>query len=122
MQTMSFNAKHAARLALIAAAAVSMTACASRPKPQPAPGPSTTPPPADSTQPAPAGPVSQGAVPGSAQDFVINVGDRVYFDFDSYEVRSDATPVLDAQASWMQRYPSVMVRIEGNADERGTRE
>ena len=56
------------------------------------------------------------------QDFVINVGDRVYFDFDSYSVRADAAPVLEAQAAWLNRYPSVMIRIEGNADERGTRE
>jgi peptidoglycan-associated lipoprotein len=56
------------------------------------------------------------------QDFVINAGDRVYFDFDSYDIRADAQPVLDAQAGWLQRYPAVMVRIDGNADERGTRE
>src|SRR5690606_20104264 len=51
-----------------------------------------------------------------------NVGDRVYFDLDSYSVRSDAMPRLDAQAQWLNRYPSVTVRVEGNADERGTRE
>jgi peptidoglycan-associated lipoprotein len=62
------------------------------------------------------------AAPGSEQDFVVNVGDRVYFDLDSYEVRSDAFPRLDAQAAWLQRYPQVRIRIEGNADERGTRE
>ena len=59
---------------------------------------------------------------GSEQDFVVNVGDRIYFDLDSYEVRSDAMPRLDAQAAWLQRYPQVTVRIEGNADERGTAE
>jgi peptidoglycan-associated lipoprotein len=56
------------------------------------------------------------------QDFVINVGDFVYFDLDSYDVRSDAMPVLDAQAAWLRQYPNVKVRIEGNCDERGTRE
>jgi peptidoglycan-associated lipoprotein len=61
-------------------------------------------------------------VPGSVQDFVINAGDRVYFDFDSYSVRADAGPVLDAQAAWLGRYAAVQIRIEGNADERGTRE
>jgi peptidoglycan-associated lipoprotein len=61
-------------------------------------------------------------LPGSAQDFVVNVGDRVYFDFDKYDVRADAAPILSAQAAWLQRYPQVMVRIEGNCDERGTRE
>ena len=52
----------------------------------------------------------------------MNVGDRVFFDYDKYDVRADARPLLDAQASWLQRYPNVAVRIEGNADERGTRE
>jgi len=62
------------------------------------------------------------AAVGSEQDFVVNVGDRVYFDLDSYEVSPEAYPRLDAQAAWLQRYPQVQVRIEGNADERGTRE
>ena len=80
----------------------------------------TTPPP---TTPAPPpAPVSSAPLPGSEQDFVINAGDRVYFDFDQYTVRGDARPVLDAQAAWLARYPSVQVRIDGNADERGTRE
>ena len=56
------------------------------------------------------------------QDFVVNVGDRVYFDFDAYTLRADAASILDAQAAWLVRYPAVKVRIEGNADERGTRE
>jgi peptidoglycan-associated lipoprotein len=38
------------------------------------------------------------------------------------DVRADAQPVLAAQAAWLSKYPSVKVRIEGNADERGTRE
>jgi len=73
-----------------------------------------------------AGPVSGGnmgaAAPGSEQDFVVNVGDRVYFDLDRYTIRSEAFARLDAQVAWLQRYPGVAIRIEGNADERGTRE
>jgi peptidoglycan-associated lipoprotein len=60
--------------------------------------------------------------PGSERDFVINVGDRVYFDFDKYNIRDDARPILDAQSAWLARYPAVRVRIEGNCDELGTRE
>ena len=113
--------KQAAKFALIALAAASVTACASRPKPEPTTPSQPGPPPA--TQPGtPTPPMTQGPAPGTVQDFVINVGDRVYFDFDSYAVRADARPVLDAQAAWLNRYPSVMIRIEGNADERGTRE
>ncbi|ATQ41406.1 peptidoglycan-associated lipoprotein Pal [Caulobacter mirabilis] len=121
---MSFDTKRAVRLALILAATASMAACASKPKPMPEPGPGPTGPVGPSQpqpQPGP-GPVEQGVLPGSQQDFVINVGDFVYFDLDSYEVRGDAAPILDAQAGWLQRYPNVQVRIEGNADERGTRE
>lgn len=62
------------------------------------------------------------SAPGSEQDFVVNVGDRVYFDLDSYQVSPEAYPRLDAQAQWLARYSGVTVRIEGNADERGTRE
>ncbi|WP_300572847.1 peptidoglycan-associated lipoprotein Pal [Phenylobacterium sp.] len=120
--TTSSMTKRAAKFAIIALAAASVTACASRPKPE-AVGPTAPPPPPPATQPsAPPPPVSQGVLPGTQQDFVINVGDRVYFDFDSYSVRADAAPVLEAQAAWLNRYPSVMIRIEGNADERGTRE
>jgi peptidoglycan-associated lipoprotein len=120
---MSFGAKHALRLALIAAAAASMAACASKPKlapstPTPSPAPSAPAP----SRPYTAPPVSQGALPGSEQDFVVNVGDRVYFDFDRFDLRADALPVLGAQAGWLVRYPNVAIRIEGNADERGTRE
>lgn len=113
--------KRAAQFAVVALAAASVTACASRPKPDTMPPAPPAPPPA--TQPStPPPPVGQGPLPGTQQDFVINVGDRVYFDFDSYSVRSDAAPVLEAQAAWLNRYPSVMIRLEGNADERGTRE
>jgi peptidoglycan-associated lipoprotein len=118
-----FNTKGAVNLAMIGLAAVSLAACQSRPKPGPstAPPPTMAPPPESPPAPPPP-PVSQGPLPGSVQDFVINAGDRVYFDFDSFELRTDARPVLDAQAGWLQRYPGVAVRIEGNADERGTRE
>jgi peptidoglycan-associated lipoprotein len=69
------------------------------------------------TEAAPTGPV-----PGSNQDFVINVGELIYYDYDSYRLRNDAMPVLDAQAAWLRRYSQIRVRIEGNCDERGTRE
>lgn len=118
----SFSTKHALRLALIAAAALSVTACASRPKPGPAPEPAPAPAPAPTPDPTPAPAPSASVTPGTIQDFVVNVGERVYFDLDRYDIRADAEPLLDAQAGWLVRYPNVQVRIEGNADERGTRE
>ncbi len=120
---MSFDTKRAARLALVGLAAASLAACASRPKPQPAPAPAPQPPaPSAPYNPPPAPPVSSGILPGSVQDFVVNVGDRVYFDTDEYVIRADAQPVLAGQAQWLNRYQQVRIRIEGNADERGTRE
>ena len=62
------------------------------------------------------------ATPGSAQDFVVNVGDRVFFESDSTDLTPTATATLDKQAAWLQRYPRYTFIIEGHADERGTRE
>ena len=62
------------------------------------------------------------ATPGSAQDFVVNVGDRVFFESDSTDLTPTATGTLDKQAAWLQRYPRYTFLIEGHADERGTRE
>jgi peptidoglycan-associated lipoprotein len=60
--------------------------------------------------------------PGSQEDLVANVGDRVFFDFDRSTIRADQRPVLQRQAEWMGRYPDVRVQVEGHTDERGTRE
>nr|WP_245513333.1 peptidoglycan-associated lipoprotein Pal [Enterovirga rhinocerotis] len=62
------------------------------------------------------------ASPGSARDFAVNVGDRVFFETDSSDFTSSAIQTLDSQAAWLQRYPNHLVAIEGHADERGTRE
>ncbi len=61
-------------------------------------------------------------VPGSQQDLVANVGDRVFFDYDQFTLKPEARRTLDRQAEWMGRYPNVRLSIEGHADERGTRE
>lgn len=60
--------------------------------------------------------------PGSDRDFIVNVGDRVFFDFDKYNIRNDQRAQLEKQAAWLKRYPAVMITVEGHADERGTRE
>ena len=62
------------------------------------------------------------AAPGSSQDFVVNVGDRVFFETDSTELTIVSRTTLDRQAAWLKRYPSFAITIEGHADERGTRE
>jgi peptidoglycan-associated lipoprotein len=62
------------------------------------------------------------AVPGSQQDFVVNVGDRVFFETDSSELTPQSTATLDKQAQWLNHYNHYAFTIEGHADERGTRE
>ena len=62
------------------------------------------------------------AAPGSQQDFVVNVGDRVFFETDSSELTSTAQATLTKQASWLTRYGQYSFTVEGHADERGTRE
>ncbi|WP_264663993.1 peptidoglycan-associated lipoprotein Pal [Azospirillum fermentarium] len=61
-------------------------------------------------------------VPGSQQDLVVNVGDRVFFGFDRSDLSAEARATLDRQAQWLKTYGNVNVTIEGHADERGTRE
>ncbi|HET9536955.1 MAG TPA: peptidoglycan-associated lipoprotein Pal [Mesorhizobium sp.] len=62
------------------------------------------------------------ATPGSAQDFTVNVGDRIFFDTDSSAIRSDAQATLAKQAQWLNQYGNYGITVEGHADERGTRE
>ena len=59
---------------------------------------------------------------GTQEDLIVNVGDRVFFEFDSSELTVDAQATLDAQAAWLMQYSDTNITIEGHADERGTRE
>lgn len=67
-------------------------------------------------------------VPGSEEDLVANVGDRVFFDFDRSEIAGHGSLTLnnattmDRQAAWLAKYGQVNVQIAGNCDERGTEE
>ena len=60
--------------------------------------------------------------PGSDRDFIVNVGDRVFYDFDKYNIRNDQRATLEKQAAWLKRYPQTQITVEGHCDERGTRE
>jgi len=62
------------------------------------------------------------ATPGSAQDFTVNIGDRIFFDTDSSSIRADAQQTLGRQAQWLNKYGQYAIVVEGHADERGTRE
>ena len=60
--------------------------------------------------------------PGSREDFIQNVGDRVFFDFDKSDIKPEGRTTLQRQADWLKKYPNVTVTVEGHCDERGTRE
>jgi peptidoglycan-associated lipoprotein len=91
------------RFAAVLIAALSVAACANQ---------------ADQSQ-ANAG---AAATPGSQQDFVVNVGDRVFFETDQTDLTPQARATLDKQAQWLANYGNYSFTIEGHADERGTRE
>ncbi|MGI9384087.1 MAG: peptidoglycan-associated lipoprotein Pal [Methyloligellaceae bacterium] len=68
------------------------------------------------------GGLSGPVTPGSAREFAVNVGDRVFFTTDSSQLTPQAQRTLGRQAQWLKRYPQFSITIEGHADERGTRE
>ncbi|MCH7686534.1 MAG: OmpA family protein, partial [Planctomycetes bacterium] len=60
--------------------------------------------------------------PGSQEDLVVNVGDRVFFEFDKYNLKADARKTLQRQTVWLKKYPANAITVQGHCDERGTRE
>ena len=108
-----FSVSRSARFAFALFAATSMAACTKTPDEDPnaAGGAGKL------------GGVGTGvASPGSQQDFVVNIGDRVFFESDSTELSGTAQATLDKQARWLQQYARYSFTVEGHADERGTRE
>ena len=63
-----------------------------------------------------------GPAPGSQEHLVVNVGDRVFFDFDKSDLKPAGRRTVEALAAWMNNFPATTITIEGHADERGTRE
>jgi peptidoglycan-associated lipoprotein len=82
----------------------------------------TAPPPASAPAPMPPAPVTSSILPGSAEDFRVNVGDTVHFGYNEYSIQDTDKAVLGRQAAWLAKYPAVRITVEGHADERGTRE
>jgi peptidoglycan-associated lipoprotein len=60
--------------------------------------------------------------PGTQQEFLVTIGDRVFFETDSSVLSATAMDTLNKQAVWLNRYSQYNILIEGHADERGTRE
>jgi peptidoglycan-associated lipoprotein len=63
-----------------------------------------------------------GPVPGSEEDLVANVGDRVFYAFDKSALTDEGKATLDRQAAWLAKYPQVSIQVAGNCDDRGTEE
>lgn len=103
---------------------LALAACASQPKAE-APVPVATAP-VTAPRPAPVAPTptpaQSGALAGSKADFMAKATDRVYFALDQYTLSDQSRTSLQGQAAWLKQYPNVRVQVEGNADERGTRE
>ena len=57
---------------------------------------------------------SSALKPGSKEEFVAEVGDRVFFGYDKSDLTPSAQSTLDGQALWLQKYPSVRVTVEGH--------
>ncbi len=100
---LTFGISRAARFAAVMLAGMALAACSQNPTDDAANG----------------GGVAR---PGSQQDFVVNVGDRVFFETDSSELTPQARATLDKQAQWLQNYGQYRFVVEGHSDERGTRE
>jgi peptidoglycan-associated lipoprotein len=109
--------------------AFAVSACASNPPPEPqAPAPTetavvvapprVTPPPTTAATPTP----RTGPAAGSKADFASKVTDRVYFDYDQYNLDDDDRRALNAQVAWLKQYPTTRVEVQGHADERGTKD
>jgi len=112
---MSIRLKFGSAALLIAA--VGLAGCASKPQTATASPPA----PQAMSRAAPAT-VTSSIVPGSAQDFRVNVGDTVHFALNRYEIGNSDKTLLQRQAAWLHKYPTVQITIGGHCDERGTRE
>lgn len=105
------------KLLTIAAAALLLAACETTPRES-----------ADASAGANAGASGQSggqfgsAAPGTQEELRQTIGDRVFFDYDSYSVRGDQRRTVEQVAQWMNEHQNVQLTIEGHADERGTRE
>ncbi len=114
-------------LSALAFTMLAASACASNPPPEP-PKPTevavVTPPkvtpPVEPTRPTP--PVPTGPAAGSKGDFAAKATDRVFFDYDKYNLDADDQKSLASQVAWLKQFPSTKVEVQGHADERGTRD
>ncbi len=114
-------------LTVLATASLAIAACASNPPPEPPPTPVASapviaPPVQPPAQPPRVTPPPSGPSAGSKADFAVKSTDRVYFDYDAYNLDMDDQRSLTSQIAWLKQFPSTRVEVQGHADERGTRD
>jgi len=63
-----------------------------------------------------------GGQPASAAGVAMPSGRSVYYDFDKSDLRTESRALIEANARYLREHPATKVRIEGNADERGSAE
>ena len=116
---------------ILSCVAALLAGCASTPLPpsevatpaaasaMPAPAPA----PAPASMAAPASTVTPVMLPAYLDPkSPISTDRSVYFDYDVYSIKSEYTPVVERHGKYLASNPSLNVKIEGNADERGSAE
>jgi len=95
-------------VSLLAAAVFALAACSSTPEPTNTGSSGTT--------------IPTTSYSSLQEQLRAEVGDRVFFETDRYDLRPDAQATLQSLAAWLNANPQVTLTLEGHADERGTRE
>ncbi|MBI4521190.1 MAG: OmpA family protein [Gemmatimonadetes bacterium] len=113
-----------ARRVIVATLCLLLVGACGRRTPPPAPAPAQPPPPP--AQPAPPPPPTADPDAAARERAAAaararaTLAERIYFDFDRFGIRTDQSPRLDAKVPILRANPSVRLRIEGHADERGS--
>ncbi|MBP7147145.1 MAG: peptidoglycan-associated lipoprotein Pal [Acidobacteria bacterium] len=63
-----------------------------------------------------------GGTSGIQEETGVSALRTVYFDYDSFDLSSDAMGVLEENARWLRAHTGTRVVLEGHCDERGTTE
>jgi peptidoglycan-associated lipoprotein len=111
--------KNTIAVALLAGSLVLFAGCKTKPEEQPQQASQTT---TSDTSGLDTSPVSSDdtAIQGPSGELLSQR--IVFFDFDRAEIRADSQSIVTAHAAFLAKSPSVKVRLEGHADERGSRE
>ncbi len=122
----------ALRAAVAAGAVLALSVgCSAKPKPATAAETrETAPPPATTVVPSPEPAAPAPVVTSESDALPVSVSEinrrgylkDVFFDFDQAAIRADGRGVLSSDATWLTRWPSVKIMVEGHCDERGTQQ